>query len=51
MSTLLLATCSEEKAKEDTKTPAPVETVKENEVVVDMAIANDKSIPLEERIK
>ena len=50
MSTLLLATCSEEKAKEDTKTPAATETVKENEVVVDIAIANDKSIPLEERI-
>lgn len=50
LSTLLLAACSEEKATEDTQTPAPIETVKENEVVVDMAIANDKSIPLEERI-
>ncbi|KEK09313.1 hypothetical protein [Lysinibacillus sp. UBA5990] len=49
LSTLLLAGCSEEKAKEDTSTSDHVETT-ENELAIDMTIANDKNIPLEERI-
>ncbi|MFJ7698977.1 hypothetical protein [Lysinibacillus fusiformis] len=35
--------------KEDTSTSNPVETTA-NELAIDMTIANDKSIPLEEHI-
>lgn len=55
-----LAACGEEKEKEEpqkeeSQTPASAEVEKkseekENEIVIDMTIANDKNVPLEERI-
>lgn len=60
ISTIGLAGCGEDKAKEEpkkeeTQTPASAEAEKksdkkENEIVIDMTIANDKNTPLEERI-
>lgn len=55
-----LAACGEEKAKDEPKkeeTPVSAEAEKksedkekDNEIVIDMTIANDKKVPLEERI-